>query len=1013
MQAHKTKRSFLDRWWDRIKTFAINKPEQTQSDLGKPKSTSGRIINNEPEMTESNSIHDDQTLRVSGAPIPSDLKDNLATANPENPITLNSKATVDNRTDGSHPANSMEKRGENYLRRFERLAETGDTDKAIGYLIQAVALLPKTHPSLLYSLDTLGTTYMRRFQRSSSIFDAEGAIEYWTRAVTLATDCHKDLPRLLTNLGSMHGSRFSMLRKSHDINKAIEYMTRTVSLTPNDHSNLCQRLASLGRLHWIRFQPENADGPDDLNKTLEFMTRAISLAPEGHPDLPMWHNNISISLEHRFLLFDEVEDLENSIKHMSKSITLTPAGHQESPSRLNILGSLHMRRFDRFNQVEDINKSIEYWDHAVSATSEGNACQCLPLWLDQLGSCYQTRYQQCGESIHDVEKAIEHRARAIMLTPEGSAELPRRLNYLAMSYSNRFDRLGTIDDIDQAIEYNTRAVSLTSEDDPKYAERLIRLSRTHQTRFRRFGKLSDIDHAIGHSTRVITLNLEDHPPLSERLDHLSILYVDRYERLGEIDDVDRAIESSTRAVALVPEDHPDLPISLSNLGHAHESRFRQLGIIDDIGRAIECKTRAISLSKDGYFDLPKDLAILGVSYVTRFQHLGDAEDISRAIECMTRSVTLTSDDHPDLPMYLYNLGCAHHSRFQNSGELGDNIKALENMLRAIEFFPQGHPELPAMLGNLGNVYCGQFKSQKLQTSLTKAIDCYQQASKSSTGNPQHKLIAARTWGQIATQHQISDNLQAYQVALNLVPQVIWFGSTIDKRYHNLHDIGDLAMEAATIAIANQNYELALEWLEQARLVVWNQTLQLRTPVDRIHDINPTLAKTFEQVAQKLYHASMGPDVLVNLQSETLTPDQAAQEHHQLAEKYDDLLCQIRGIPGLDDFLRPRTATELLPASWRGPVVIVNCYQSGCDALIILPGNSSIMHVPLPKFTDSGAQHIRSLIEKSLGWLGIRERALRRPVPPESSEEGDGLEVALLTLWIRVAEPILKYLGYLV
>lgn len=80
-----------------------------------------------------------------------------------------------------------------------------------------------------------------------------------------------------------------------------------------------------------------------------------------------------------------------------------------------------------------------------------------------------------------------------------------------------------------------------------------------------------------------------------------------------------------------------------------------------------------------------------------------------------------------------------------------------------------------------------------------------------------------------------------------MPELVGLGTTIDRRYTILTGTGDIAKQAASYAISHKNYSRALEWLEQGRSVVWNQILQLRTPVDDLSKVNPALAQRLEEV----------------------------------------------------------------------------------------------------------------------------------------------------------------------
>ncbi|KAJ1300782.1 hypothetical protein OPQ81_002424 [Rhizoctonia solani] len=251
-------------------------------------------------------------------------------------------------------------------------------------------------------------------------------------------------------------------------------------------------------------------------------------------------------------------------------------------------------------------------------------------------------------------------------------------------------------------------------------------------------------------------------------------------------------------------------------------------------------------------------------------------------------------------------------------------------------------------------------------------------------------------------------MEAYQVTIELLPQFIWLGVTANQRYRNLSTAANLAVNAAFVAILAPDYPLALEWLEHARCVVWNQTLMLRSPIEQLHSLNADLAGRLETIARQLRSASSEAPIFQENSSTLTSPEQAGRLRRRLAGEYQNLLTQARQIPGLEGFLQPRKANTLICAARDGPIILVNCHIKTCDALIILPGHNTIRHLPLPSFIEETARHARSELEKSLRHKRLRERGVRIFQEPGY---GDRMKSVLATLWNNVVKPVLDFLGY--
>ncbi|KAB5588198.1 Protein kinase rad3 [Ceratobasidium theobromae] len=584
--------------------------------------------------------------------------------------------------------------------------------------------------------------------------------------------------------------------------------------------------------------------------------------------------------------------------------------------------------------------NIERLSQVLSLTPEGD--ELMPKWLNELGNAHLARFEQFGE-MQDIQQAVELQERAIMLTPAGHSDLPTRLTDLAIVYRARFERLGQVQDIDKAIEYETQALLLTPESHAITSKLLNALGNSHMARYDRLGLPADLDGAIEFQNRAIMLTRLSDANLPRWLHSLGSTYQRRFDYQGHTQDIDMAIELQYKAVSLVPESHPAVPMVLNSLGLAHSKRFQRLDGMEDISKAIECQVRAVSLLPDGNPALSGCLAVLGGSYNTRFERLGNSEDIENAIECLARAMSLLPEGHPVISTILLNLGSAQQQKLQHLGDPGSLAESLESFQR----------------------------------------------SALSPGHPLKRLDAACRWGKLAVSQQVPDPLAAFETAMSLVPQVVRSGNPIHERFNNVKVVGDLASEAAASAISAQRYDLAIEWLEQGRAIVWNQVLQLQAPLDGLESANPPLARALEQVASELYAVGFSNPL------HSLDLEQAAHRHRRLAQQYEQLVQEARFVPGFERFLLPKKASELVEASRNGPVVVVTVHSSRSDALVLRPQPDGLSHIDLQNISLTKANELRAQLERSL-----------------SERDRSGCADVLATLWTGVAKPVLEHLGYL-
>jgi hypothetical protein len=148
----------------------------------------------------------------------------------------------------------------------------------------------------------------------------------------------------------------------------------------------------------------------------------------------------------------------------------------------------------------------------------------------------------------------------------------------------------------------------------------------------------------------------------------------------------------------------------------------------------------------------------------------------------------------------------------------------------------GHSDKPARLNNLGNSFRARLSRDHNDATFAQAISTYSQSAKSSSGPPSHRFTAARIWATLCFSIHSSETIDAYSALIDLLPRLIWLGRTVEQRYNNIPDIGDAITDAAAAAIHFSRFDLALEWLEQGRSIVWGQMLQLRPPLENLRQL---------------------------------------------------------------------------------------------------------------------------------------------------------------------------------
>ncbi|KAF8804627.1 hypothetical protein BYT27DRAFT_7225266 [Phlegmacium glaucopus] len=554
---------------------------------------------------------------------------------------------------------------------------------------------------------------------------------------------------------------------------------------------------------------------------------------------------------------------------------------------------------------------------------------------------------------------------------------------------------GNLQDIDHAISYNLNTVKSTPSGHADLPALFANLGTSYSRRFQHTGDLQDIEHAISHHQNAVQSTPSGYAALPALFANLGTSYSQRFQHTGDLQDIEHAISHHQNAVQSTPSGHADLPALFANLGTSYSQRFQHTGDLQDIEHAISHHQNAVQSTPSGHAGLPALFANLGTSYSQRFQRTGDLQDIDHAISHHQNAVQSTPSGHADLPRRFNNLGTSYLRRFERTGDLQDIDHAISHHQNAVQSTPSGHADLPTLFKNLGHSYQCRFRSTHYFLDVQNSVASHRRAAEAN--------------GAPSIPYSDSHCLIDFANAISLLSEVAGLEQTIHRRHANLHNYSDLVRSAVATALHFNKPDLALEWLEQGRCLVWNQLNQLRAPIDNLRMENPSLANRFIHVASALESYGTRSALSIPTSHATLAEDirlQDATRGHTLhATEYRQLLKEIRDLPDFHDFLQPPKPSDFLSSlPSDGPVIVFNIHNTRCDALALIAGIDEPLHIPLENFSLEQAEQLQKTLQ-----FGLREvedhRILRGRLDPSF------MLLVLNELWYKVVQPILKALGY--
>ncbi|KAF8133237.1 TPR-like protein [Boletus edulis] len=903
------------------------------------------------------------------------------------------------------------------LWRFEHVGELSDLEDAISTLRDANDLTPDGHPDKPSRLNDLGLSFITRFECLRELGDLEHAISTLRNVTDLTPDGHPDKPSRLNNLGSSFITRFERVGELSDLEHAISTLKDAADLTPHGHPHKPCMLRNLGNSFIVRF--ERLGELSDLEHAISTLRDATDLTPHGHPHKPSMLNNLGNSfITHFERRLGKLSDLEHAISTLREAVDLTPDGHPDKPSRLSNLGISFRARFKHLGELSDLEDAISTHREAVGLTPHGHPHQ--PDMLNNLGNSFMICFKRFGE-LSDLEHAISTLRDATDLTPHGHPHKPGMLNNLGISFRARFERLGELRDLEDAISIHRKAVDLTPHGHPDKQSRLNNLGISFRARFDRLGELSDLEDAISTHREAVALTPDGHPDKPSRLNSLGNSFITRFERLGELSDLEHAISTLRDATDLTPDGHPDKPSYLNNLGHSFITRFVRLGELNDLDHSILSLREAVDLTPHGHHHKPGMLNNLGNSFIIRFERLGELSDLEHDILTLRDATDLTPHGHPHKPSMLNSLGLSIITRFKRVGELSDLEHAILTLKEAVDLTPHGHPDKLGHMNSLGNSFITRFERLREPSDLKDAISLYSHAASVPIGPISVRFRVSLNWILCARRMHHPSLLRAHSVAINLFPQLAWIGLSLTHRYAELKQGANVVCEAAAGALDSGFPELAVEWLEQGRSVVWGELLQLRGPYEQLPSAHPDHARRLQELSAALEDAGATREKSLStvlgltddaMQRATQTLEQEANRHRTLAIERDKLLQEIRRLPGFERFLFSKGFAQLRVSAHSGPVVILNAAETRCDALILLADVDHVIHVPLPDFNLQRSVGLQNMLRTLLGHRDARATPFDDRKGRVVTPWGTGSwETLLSTLFNGVIKPVLDALAF--
>ncbi|EYB24229.1 hypothetical protein FG05_10648 [Fusarium graminearum] len=707
-----------------------------------------------------------------------------------------------------------------------------------------------------------------------------------------------------------------------DVDEVIKHAKKSIAAEPTN----VRYLKQLGNL--LNDRHVSTGMLADLDASILTTKEAIGAIINDDIDLADCLNTLSYRLQDRFLITEDNTDLEEAIRMAQKAVELT------------------------------------------TTTRSGNA-----RYLSNLAASLKMRFSVTGEA-RDMEDGIILAKKAVSVTKSSDLELPKWLNNLGNHLSNRYLVTGSMEDLEEAVRLNRHAVATTS-DIKMQALFLNNLSAKLDLKAEVTGNSNTYEEAIEVAKKALALTPDGHPDQAKWLNNLATHLIEKFNRSWDLSDLQDAINAASKASDLTPNG-PTKARYLEVVAGSLNRKYEKMGLLTDLKEAIRLTEMALEMLPTHHSKRPQVASTLSDLLSNKYLRNDMMADLDRAIELSRESANANSDHHPSKAIYLDRLAMQLNLRSIRCRTDPHLWKDLEESIQlereALDEIPQDHQYRSEILNTLSYRLRDAAKNDK---DLGPASECFLEALQNKNAPTITRVRAGSALLQCCPDKQKA--YQAAQVIMGLLPQLITRShETSDKQHAAGFRAGMTCSATAAALQADRPLFEAIQVLELGRGVLAKYSEEMLFDPVKLGLLSPEQAKAYSHLRDELQDSNtfyQGCSLESHISQ--------LNKRHSAATELDELIVEIRKLPGFDDLWTAPTEAEIFEAAKYGPVVVINISDGRCDAIII--NKDQMRSLALRNITNDLHQFAR---------------------------KGDfGSSKILEWMWDNITKPILDALGY--
>jgi tetratricopeptide (TPR) repeat protein len=752
-----------------------------------------------------------------------------------------------------------------------------------------------------------------------------------------------------------------------------------------------------------------SDDKDQRAKAESLCREVLPLCAPAHPLSAAIHRTLGFIMLRSFEATGTPAYLDEAMDLQQRALQLIiPSEAHKKHQHVRYLSMYLLTRRGHLGDSHDLDRAMALAEEAASSCPSLHVDRWKVSYLQIV--CLYNKYFLSSKQAY-LDEAIDLGRKACAVARLGDIPRPVLLGQMSDNILARYETFGSLGhDLTEAAELQREALGYIPPHSLHYSTRVRALAYILTQEFRQRGEMNILEEATLLYRQAMHALPRGNPEHSKCLYSLAGALALYFDETGDIDYLNDAISLDSQAIASIEPSHRYYHFAMARAISHLGTRYEALQTVNDLDNAISLSQKELNSTPIEHLNRRDAVMKLAGCLCLRGRHNNDIKDINEAIDKLTpyRSGLIQHMNGPD---GLRTLAMAHLTRFRHTACSNDAVCALDIITELLDAIVPGHHERFDCLVSAAELYMEHGTPYRdLSIALRYIADGLADSSRDVRSrirrvkrllaiveSAHHEIIGAASLAPL-------ELLGIYTATTAQLARIAFYGLHLRSRLQSLMVGQSIALNGASYALGLSLPDKALEILEQGRAVFWTHALRLRSPFDAVpgelRNRLLILARQLEMV-DDLTHRPENPRLL----------EKEAAERRKKSEEFNELVEQVRCLPGLERFMLHDEYHTLSHAAKNGPVVVLVSSTLSCHA-IVLKQSGDAVGISLSPLTDTWLTQTASEWHCAVSKARSIARNNRKMVKANKPSVLYNAKVKqiLCYLWENIAWPVLSALG---